>query len=246
MVRFVEIAAHMPNDGMYAPPACDSTSQQTPKKEHKTTLTPNDQSARLFVSMGEGRLTLAVASLYAHAYSHGDSHSPAFRYSRASAPAQVHRQPQGAGRRARQPRQSQRHFEGGPLPPHAQAAHRLPRQSAQGARRPQGRPARLGAPLPSGHPHRLAAPQPGAGGRVGSPVRRAPRALPARPGPARHGGAETDGRARRRVLAAPADFAPALAPRAGAAARAAAGGGDATLGGGWERVLVGPDDGAEC
>src|SRR5436190_13535047 len=98
MVRVVGIAAHMPNDGMYAPPACDSTSQKTPKKEHKTTLTPNDQSARLFVSMGEGRLTLAVASLYAHAYSHGDSHSPA------SAPTQVHCEPQGAGRRPRQPR----------------------------------------------------------------------------------------------------------------------------------------------
>src|SRR5437762_13099184 len=56
---------------MYAPPASH-------KKHHKKTLTPNDQSARLFVSMGEGRLALAVASLYAHAYSHGDSYSPAF------------------------------------------------------------------------------------------------------------------------------------------------------------------------
>ena len=104
----------------------------------------------------------------------------------------------------------------------------------------------MGAPLPSGHAHRLAAPQPGAGGRIRSPVRRAPRALPARPGPARHGGAQADGRAGRRVLAAPAHPAPALAPGAGAAARPAAGSGDAALGGGWERVLVGPDDGAEC
>src|SRR5207249_6492293 len=86
---------------------------------------------------------------------------------------------------------------------------------------------------------------PGAGGRIGGPVRRAPRAVPARPGPARHGGAQADGRPRRRVLAATADFAPALAPGAGAAARAAEGGGDAALGGGWERVLVGPDDGAD-
>src|SRR5439155_12129548 len=107
-------------------------------------------------------------------------------------------------------------------------------------------PACLGATLPSGHAHRLAASQPGAGRGVGGPVRRAPGALPARIGSARHGGAQADGRARRRVLAAPADFAPALAPGAGAATRVAAGGGDAALGSGWERVLVGPDDGAEC
>src|SRR6266571_2034823 len=43
------------------------------------------------------------------------------------------------------------------------------------------------SPVPAGHPHRLATPQPGAGGRVRSPVRRAPGALPACPGPARHG-----------------------------------------------------------
>src|SRR5205814_9662501 len=88
-------------------------------KTSQKTLTPNDQSARLLVSMGEGRLTLAVASLKSHEYSHGDSHSPASRYSRASTPTQVHCEPQGPGRRPRQPRQSQRHFEGSALPAHA-------------------------------------------------------------------------------------------------------------------------------
>ena len=53
------------------------TQKQHKQTCHKKALTPNDQSARLLFSMGEGRLALAVASLKSHEYSHGDSHSPA-------------------------------------------------------------------------------------------------------------------------------------------------------------------------
>src|SRR5437879_13590938 len=49
--------AHMPNCGMYAPPAPPAHQN---KHASQKTLTPNDQSARLFISMGEGRFALAV------------------------------------------------------------------------------------------------------------------------------------------------------------------------------------------